>query len=78
MTVLQLLFLRRIGQFLLAAGGICFLINIYVGPGVPAARLLFISGSAGGLIGFLALFLSHKLARRRLRAGAARGAREKE
>ncbi len=77
MTARQLLFLRRIGQFMLVAGGVCFLIILYVGPGVPAARLLFISGVAGGLLGFLALFLSHKLARRRLRAGAPRGARAK-
>ncbi len=80
MTARQLLFLRRIGQFMLAAGGVCFLIILYVGQlsiGQAAARLLFISGVAGGLLGFLALFLSHKLARRRLRAGAPRGARAK-
>jgi hypothetical protein len=72
---LQLLLLRRTGKFMLAAGGICFLIDLYFRPGVPAAPLLFISGSAGCLLGFLALFLSHHLARSGLRAGAARGAR---
>jgi hypothetical protein len=75
---LQLLLLRRTAKFMLAAGGICFLIDIYFGPGVPAAPLLFMSGSAGGILGFLALFLSHHLARSRLRAGAAREARAKE
>ncbi|MCL5997457.1 MAG: hypothetical protein M1546_15580 [Chloroflexi bacterium] len=78
MIALQLLLLRRTGKFMSAAGAICFLIDIYFGPGVPAASLLFIFGSAGGILGFLALFLSHKLARRRLRAGAALGARLKE
>ncbi len=60
---------------MLVAGGVCFLLILYIGQ--AAARLLFISGVAGGLMGFLALFLSHKLARRRLRAGAARGVRTK-
>ena len=78
MKALQLLLLRRTGKFMLAAGGICFLIDIYFGAGVPAAPLLFISGSAGGLLGFLALFLSHQLARRGFRAGAARDVRAKE
>jgi hypothetical protein len=60
---------------MLAAGATCFLIDLYFWPRVPAAPLLLIAGSAGGILGFLALFLSHHLARSGLRAGAARDVR---